>query len=792
MRHIIVLVFILILFSFLTFAFIKRDKLLQAPLPNYEENLVLNNLLDSVAVFRDNYGTPHIYAKNEQDLYYATGYIMAQERLWQMDLLRRVTIGKVSEIFGDDFVDTDWLLRALQFSKKSEQILDSLNVNEKTSLGYFAKGVNQYINDYRDKLPIEFKILGYSPENWTEVHSLNLIGYMAWDLKAGWKQLLIEQLRQNIDSALLSQILPTEAMHTTTVFGEDEDRLLANNKLLVGAQLDALGLDIFSGSNNWAVNGKKSNNGKPLLANDMHISFGVPGIWMQMHQHVEGKIHVSGLALPGAPLIVVGHNDSIAWGMTNTYVDNLDLYLEKINPLNSMEYQYNEEWLDFKVQKETINSKSGSSFTREIKHSIHGSIVSEIKGIKNKVISMRWVGNEYSNEYRAIYKVNRAHNWNMFREAFKDFKAISQNIAYADVQGNIGLQTCAGVPIRNRDIKIGLLPGWNSKYDWQGYIPFEALPTIYNPENGMVSSANNKTTQNDYPYHIGSWYSLPYRIDRIRELLETKDTHSTASFAEIQTDIKSKQAAMLQNVVAQLDFSETDMDQQELLKSYLNWNCEMTKESWQAYFSDKLAFEITRKCLTQHISDTVYKMFRKNAKLMKIAFYRIINENHNAWIDNPNTSEKESIQQITKTCINKILSELTDQYGSDTLNWQWGFQHTLTLKHPLSKVEALNKVFKLNANQYSVPGSYHTVAPYSYPFFQPSNIVHGASNRCIYNLNNWDSSYVVIPTGNSGLPGSPFYCDQTKLFANGEYKFDYFSKKAVEANAKYLQYFLSE
>jgi len=435
-------------------------------LPDYNENIQLNGLSAPVEVYRDKYAIPHIYAKNEHDLYLAVGYIMAEDRLWQMDMLRRVTEGRLSEIFGSDYVETDLLLRALRFGDKSERILNQADSVVLVALNAYAEGINQYIQSHQKKLPPEFTLLGYKPEPWKPQHTVNMIGYMAWDLKAGWSEILLAEIQKKVDSLHYMQLLPDLLNVKEVVYkGNKTDKnisALIPDLLLNSGRLQNIGADVLDASNNWAVSGAKSTTGMPLLANDMHLSLNIPGIWYQMHQVVEGKINVTGLALPCTPVIVCGHNDSIAWGMTNTYVDNVDFYEETINPVDSLQYRYNGKWLSFESVKTTVKTSDGDEYERTLLFTHRGPVVSSFKGFANKAVSMHWAGDEMSDEFRTVMGLNRAQNWDDFKSALKTFNSISQNVVYADKKGNIGLFCAAGIPIRKRDIGTGILPGDNS------------------------------------------------------------------------------------------------------------------------------------------------------------------------------------------------------------------------------------------------------------------------------------------------------------------------------------------
>lgn len=783
--------FIIVLLLLIVTSFIFIKLIARKGLPDYDATIRLNKLNSEVVVYRDNFGTPHIYAENETDLYRAVGYVIAQDRMWQMDLLRRATMGRLSEIFGEDYIETDLLLRSLRYSEKSKQILAESPAELIATLEAFSDGVNQYIEQNKSNLPVEFLILGYKPDLWEPYQSINFIGFMAWDLKAGWNEIVLEKLKAKIDSARYSEILPHVERYKTCVFESETDSLLTENKLTELNKLERLGLDILCGSNNWAVSGKKSSTGSAIVANDMHLSFSVPGIWIQMHQVIKGRLNVSGLVLPGQPLVVVGHNDSIAWGMTNTYVDNLDFYEEKINPENPNQYWYNDSLRNFEIVNETIKIKGGTEVQKTYRLNHRGPVVSEVKGITDRVLTIHWVGDEPSNELLSIYKINRANNWNDFNDAFQYFRSVSQNIVYGDVKGNIGLHACAGVPIRKRDAVFKVLPGWTDEYDWKGMVPYNELPFEYNPKSGYVSSANNRTVDSTYPYHIGSWYDAPYRIDRIREMLTAKEILSVGDFKNMQNDSKSKLTEkLIEKCFKVLDPSQMTPKELEAYELLKNWDGTMDKELVQPAVSESFLSAFIIRVFKDEMGEELFKSFTEGSRLSRIALFNLLDTDKSPWIDDITTSDSETFQQIAQLAYSDAILKLEENYSGNIDKWAWGNMHTITFSHPLSIVKILGFLFNLNRGPFGVSGSNHTVAPYSYIFNQPSKVEHGASHRHIFSTANWDSTISVIPTGNSGVIKSEFYLDQSKMFVEGRYHSDYFTEGAVKNNARYCMHLI--
>lgn len=795
-KKIIRIIIVLIIFIIVVGIFLIRG-IATKGIPDYNATIQLENLNDDVIVYRDKFAVPHIFAKSDEDLYRATGYCMAQDRLWQFDLIRRATTGELSEIFGEDMIDADQMLRMLRIPEKSREILKNSDENVINALDAFCDGVNQYIDTHQNNLPLEFSILGYKPDKWLPEHSINLIGYMAWDLTMPWHiETVFQRIRAKVGDEMFAKLVPDLDLQKTVVFteiGENESVIGIDSPYLAASEkLKELGLEIFNGSNNWVVSGAKSTSGKPLFSNDMHLGLNAPGIWYTMHQVVEGGLNVTGVAVPGQPLVVAGHNEHIAWGMTNVMVDDMDFYYERINPDNPNEYWFNGEWRPLEVRKEIIKIKGGKTVERVNRFTHRGPIVTKVKKMdEEKPISMRWVGNEPSNEMRSLYLINRARNWEDYKNALKTFIAVSQNIVYADVEGNIGIYCAAGVPIRDGWNGLEIVPGWTDKYDWKGLVPFEELPHSYNPASGFVSSANNRTAGDDYPYHISNWYAPQYRIDRIREMLTEKQFLSIDDFKRMQGDHKSK---LVEDMIDKINYVLENMDglndiEMQSAKLINEWDGVLTKESIATTIFDQFYLELIQNIFLDEFGEDLYADYIKVEYTPYLAIDKIWVDGNSEWCDNVSTENVENLEDMIQVSFKDAIAELIDKYGNNLEDWQWSKVHGLVLEHPMGGVKLLDKIFNFNRGPYPVGGGSHTVSPYRYDRSNPFIANYGASHRHIYDTSNWDNSLSIIPTGISGIPASKHYCDQTQSYVDNEYRNDYISRDLVEKSAKYIQVF---
>ena len=777
-----ILVIVVVIVGIVMLTGIKRGAI-----PQYKGELVVTGLGSEVTVYRDERGMPHIYATNEHDLYFSVGYVSAQERLWFMDLIRRVTTGRLSEVMGEKLVQTDKFLRCLEMTAKSEMLLSKEDPVILSYMQAYADGVNAYITAAGKKFPPEFRILGYKPEPWKLEDIANIIGYMGWDLAKDnlTSDLFYYQLVQKFGVEKATQLIPDWNAVSAVVFPDFklDETLLQNARAFISSMdtLEAMGIASFSGSNNWAVTGKRSVTGKPILSNDMHLSFGSPGIWIQMHQVIPGKLNVTGVVVPGEPFVVAGHNEKIAWGETNLMVDDIDLFAEKINPQNENQYYFKGEWRNMTVKKEIIKVKGGKQDSIIIKYTHRGPIISGFRDVKGTSLSMRWSGYDYSDELRSVCLLNRATGWDDFRSAIGTFISASQNFVYADVNGNIGLNTGGGIAIKKGNGTI-IRNGETDEYDWKGYVPFEQLPSSYNPEKGSVSSANNKTVIEGYPYYISSNFELPYRINRIRQMLDEKQVFSIEDFKRMLLDQHSDYAALLTPFILKLNDRKNELTPAETgaLMTLTGWDYDMNAGLVSPSVFEFFRISLMNNLLADELGDLYGQLFKKAGEYY---IYRILKTGPDEWVDNISTPKKETLDDIILKSFKDCITSLSEQYGEDQAKWQWGNIHKITIEHPLSSVKILDRIFGLNSDAFGIGGSNHTVSPYSYG--EGFKVNHGASERHIFNTADWDESYTIIPTGESGIPASEFYLSQTKAYLEGKFYKDAFSENAVKAAAKY-------
>jgi len=782
----------------------------------YDGTVILAGLTDSVTVYRDERGMPHIYASCEYDLYMATGYIAAQERLWQMDLVRRSAAGRLSEIFGKSFVQADIFTRCLQIYETSEAMLEDEDPAIVRCLQAYTDGVNAFISSAGKNLPLEFRLLSYRPEPWRTEDVVSVIGLMGWNLdyRNLTAELFIQQLINLVGFEKATELIPDWKPATDTAIPDRKlnDTLLLLIRSFVSSyeKVAELGIPSLTSSNNWAVSGTRSETGKPLLSNDMHLSLTSPGIWMQMHQVIPGELNVTGVMIPGEPMIIAGHNKKIAWGLTNLRVDAIDLYRETINPENNNQYFFNGEWREFKSKTAIIKEKHGNHDTVNIRFTHRGALISGfidldtvysgikwlgfnyLKGLKDLegiALSMKWSGLDKSDEVRSVYLLNRAAGWDDFREGLKTFRSISQNFGYADTDGNIGMVAGGGIPLREGD-GILIRDGSTEQYDWQGYLPFEQMPYILNPESGTISAANNRTFGDDFPYYVSHSFDLPYRINRIRQMLNEKAILGVDDLKMILADQHSDYARLVMPHLLKLYDRQERLTTLELqaLDAMKDWDCDMNPALPAPTVFEFFRQSFIRNLLADELGDLHDLLWDLSGEYY---IYRILTAGPDEWVDNVSTAERESLEDIVMVSFKEAVRSLAKKHGKDLSGWKWGRIHTITFMHPLGSARILGSLFKLNSAEYPVGGSDHTVCPY-FTYKADFKSVNGASMRYIYNTADWDESWSVIPGGASGVPRSEYYLSQVERYLEGGFYKDHFSEGAVRTAARHTLIFKPE
>jgi len=743
----------------------------------------VSGITEKVEIIRDTYGVPHIYAQNEPDLYFAFGYAMAQDRLWQMDFIRRLGQGRLSEIFGEDFVKVDRYFRTLT----------AAGVNREMPAAYmplfrsFTDGINVYLKTRKDRLPIEFKLLRYAPDPWQVDDYIAAVKVITWALSAGWKiDLTAGDILKKVGDDRFKDAFPLWPDRAPLIIPPPSTprSLLASTILEPGVRIEPLiPLPSAGASNNWVVSGKKSANGKPMLANDTHLSLTNPSFWWEVHLFCP-TIDASGFVATGIPGIPIGQNSHVAWGITNTMVDDVDLYIEKIHPQNPRKYWYQDHWEDMMVKVETIRVRGKEPVKAEILLTRHGPIVTDARaGSNENPISARWAFTEAIQPVQAGSSLLKAKDIQEVQEALEYWVVPAQNFVFADTHGNIGYWCCAMVPIRLKGNGLLPAPGWSGEYEWAGYVPFEQRPHLINPTTGFIATANNKVVGDDYPYFISRYWEPTDRITRIVELLTDKEKLSVDDFKQMHQDVYCPQAGDLTPKIIQvLKKRFPDQDGKNANHILSNWDFKMDKESPAACLFEMIYRKMMGNIFKDELGAKLFNQYLKTSVFPPRAVSMMTKKGASPWFDDVTTSKKESMEDIIALSIRQTLSELKERLGSEMNQWDWGEIHTLTFEHVLGKKKPLDRIF--NLGPFPVGGNLLTVNKKKYPLETPYHANHGVSMRMIVDFSNMDGSLHVLATGESGLLKSPNYRDQIPLYLSGRYHPSWSSRSDVEKHAR--------
>ncbi len=771
---------------------------LRKTLPQTSGEIELPGLDGPVEVARDDFGIPHITAQSEMDLYRALGFVNAQDRLWQMDLFRRISQGRLAEVFGPAAVKLDHKHRVLGFRRLADWLYAKADDKSKAICDAYVDGINQYIKKYPDTLPLEFRLLRTRPEEWSPKDVYNVLMWQQWMVTFNWEsELAMVALIQNlgVDEAL--DLISIPKAPTPTIIPESEKQYAPApsrvDDTLIPPEIDynqikfeptkrASGDSRVSllrpvgqvyASNAWAVSGARSASGKPILCNDPHVPHTLPSIWYIVRLSAPGIDDAAGIMTLGAPMIVMGHTRHIAWGDTTTGADTQDLYLEKPNPDNPDEYLYMGKSRPFEIRNEIISYREDGEMKEveiEIRSSMHGPIINEIAEppISSATpLALQWTGYQTSDMIRTGDIILKAKGWDEFREGLSHFTTPVWNWVYADSSGAIGYQLAGTIPIRKKGRGLLPVPGWTGEYEWENYVPYDEMPRLLNPSNGYIVTANNAVTPDDYPYLISTRFAPPYRASRIEELILAKDKLSVEDMRRIQMDVRSKRGERLRDmfVAACEKHPQPGRDFERALELMRDWDLEADAESRGAAIFYESHATIARNIFGNRVGPDLWKQL-----------YRVIGnlddmmeaEAAEKWFDDPATDRVETREETIAVGVADAVASLREFFRDGPDAWKWGGMHTLTFKHPLGRSGILAKI--LNIGPHPIGGAMSTVNPGIYFFNsdqKPYAVWAGPSMRTVVDFASVDSTEMIITLGQSGHRFSRHYSDQLTHWLKG-------------------------
>ncbi len=752
------------------------------PLPPYIGSQQLVGLQEKVDIYTDEYGVPHIFAENEKDLFFTVGYIIARERLFQLSTVASAVRGELAAFFGDNALEDDIYLRTWGIPSISQKIVDGYNEETMMIAEAFCNGINAYIDEAGSRLPVEFKILRQKPIKWRPSDLAGHGRLMAHDLQQSWKaEIMFGLIQLYYGAEKTAELMPAYENHWPIIAAQEMNNIWEQFSEAVWdreqSMRNILGTNGMSiGSNSFVISGNLTQSGKPLLMNDPHLEFSQPGVWYEIHLN-GGRFNVSGVCLVGLPVPIIGQNEHCAWGFTNIMADDIDFFIEKMHPENSHLYFYGDTWREMDIVEQSIPLQNGRDTTIVIRSTVHGPIISDIHPLlKNSemAVSMSWTGHWETSELSALIKLNTMKNWDDFSSAARDFSVPGQNIVYADIEGNIGWRPAVKLPVRKDGNNLLPRPGHLPEYDWKGTVPFEEMPYIFNPEKGYIVTANQKTIDDSFPHYISNMWADPSRAMRMEELINEKKIIGVDDIKDIQGDLTSSFARELTPYILNTEKGNETGNLKTAFDLLKNWDGNESAES-----AATLVFHVTLNRLFYNIYYDEFSAI--NPKLMdgltSLTLFasrnliRTIKENTSSWFDNIETEDKvETRDDIIYQSVIEAVSEIENTIGNDPSIWAWGKLHTLTHPHAMGKIKALNWLFGFNVGPFATGGSAMTVNNGEYDIVKPYHQTSGPSMRRIVDFSDLNSTQMILPAGQSGLPNSPHYDDQAEMFISGQYR----------------------
>ena len=767
--------------------------------PTYEGTLSMEGLEAPVDVYFDEYGIPHIYAQNEHDAQFALGYLHAQDRLWQMELLRRIGSGRLAEILGEPLVKTDRFFRtinSLETAKKATARFNALPETDpmkRAALAYYD-GVNEFVRN--GPAPAEFLLLGIEKEERSMLDCYTTFGYMAFSFAQAFRtDPLVQQIAQRHGQSYLddldvhwrpdAQMIPVfEAPEITDL---PMDEALSINELF-----ESLPSPPWIGSNSWILSGDKTKSGQPLFCNDTHIGFAQPSVWWEAHIEYPG--HRSyGNYLAGVPFPVIGHNDHHAIGLTMLENDDIDFYIEKRNPSNAQQVQFRDAWEDLSVREETIRVKDGADVTFQVETSRHGPIVNEvvdgIKKITDQPVAAWWIYNEFiPDNLQSTYQFLRSQTMEEARAAAAMVAAPGLNGMYADREGNIAWWAMAKLPLRPDHVNSKLfLDGASGEDEIQGYLDFSKNPQSENPPTGFVYSANNQPDTTAGIVHLG-YYIPEDRARRIVDLLSPKDDWDVPAAKAMITEVVSDKKVSIANRVLELlpteaFHNETARAAADLLRQ---WDGDNQLDDLAPTVYGKLEFKLLEAACADEFDERDFSEFL-NTVLSRRSIPYLLEAENSAWWDNRTTPDrKETRTDILTQAFSETIDELTEQLGPDVAGWQWGQVHKILHPHTFHQNPDLAGYF--DVGPFPVVGNKEVINNMSYSINGSGEyiVTSGPAIRRVIDFADLETSWNVLPTGNSGNLFSPHYDDQAQLFVDGEFRPQLMRRDAIEAVSRTL------
>lgn len=728
-------------------------------LAQIEGTISLAGLDQSVEILRDRWGVAHIYAETVHDLFFAQGFVAAQDRLYQIEIWRRTGSGELAEIFGPDYVSRDRIARLVRYRGDMEAEWASYSPHSKEIAEAFTSGINAYVDRNRDNLPIEFELLDFEPGVWKPEHVLLRVAGL----------LMVRNISQEIArSKMVAQlgIDETQRWYPTDPARElrpDPDVDLAGiDDRVTSEYRRAVSIPVLhgqDGSNNWVVSSELSASGAPLLASDPHRPVILPSLRYAIHLNGPGW-NVIGSGEPALPGVAIGHNDRVGWGFTIVQYDLADLFVERTNPENRRQYLLQGKWLDMEIEREEVRVKGRSQPEEvELAFTRNGPVI-WADPESDRVVALRWAGQEPGTAgYLGSLALDQVRDWEGFVEAMRAWKVPAENIVYADVDGNIGWVAAGLMPVREGWSGLLPVPGHTGRYSWSKFLDVEDLPQLVNPESGYIATANHNIVPDGYAHDLGFDWAAPYRIERIDEVLARGGRFTIEDFQALQLDETSLPARQLVGMLR-----ESSGGPSKASAIFDGWDFVLDVESNQAALFEAWVKRLPAKYIEAQAPPPSRGLIARYLQLPTL-------------LNGLRTIPREQRNRILSESLDEAFAELASSLGGDPAGWSWGDLHQISFRHPLSNTPARKAVLDLGPVRRGGDGN--TPNATRGPGYSQSS---GASYRHILDLADWDRSVFTSTPGQSGQPGSPHYDDLLPTWAEGRYVPLVYSRSAVEEN----------
>jgi penicillin amidase len=756
--------------------------------PKYQGEIGLAGLSSQVRVYWDGWAIPHVFAAHERDLFFAQGFLHAQERLWQMEMSRRFLSGRTAEIFGPvalpwrdlsspfrgrTAVDLDYFVRLVGIRASARSSLARLSEPLTDFVDAYCSGVNRYIEQCGKKLPWEFRVLRHQPEPWLPEDTLTVGKGLAFVLSTALYTRLnfiavAQKLRDQPDK--LRALFPAYPDNAPVIARAVWDQSRALWRFTQGLFGAADWHSAGGGSNAWAIGPERSRSESAMLCNDPHLRLSLPSIWYLMHLQAAARLNHSepfevwGASIPGCPLIQLGRNRRIAWGATAAVCDDVEIYRERLHPLDSDRYSVGHQWQKLEIESELIAVRRHKARETIIRRTRHGPVISDFAGppAGDEVLSMRWTAHEPSEEMRSLYGINGAESWRDFLQSLRYHTAPSLNFVYADCAGNIGYALAGRIPARKSAPDLLPVAGWDDSNEWPGYIPFDDLPRLYNPPEGFVAAANNRVADATYPFYLSHFFEPPHRIRRISERLQERKKFTLEDLAQIQLDDVSLHAREL--IATLKDELVGVFDPRSAIQTaidyLLSWDGRCSETSVAAAIFHVFHHRLLVNLLTPELGDELFIAYVEILNQCIVPTDRILSHPDSVWFARRRRSE------LVALALREACSELEAALGADIRQWHWGKIHKLRLHHALGRVPVLRDL--LGIGSIAAAGDGTTINLGFYRYSNPYMQTVGASLRFVVDMGSPESAEFILASGQSGHPLSSHYGDQTALWLRGK------------------------